>query len=86
MKTYIEKTIVTPWASSIFCNKCGKEVYNTEEWNPEFDNFQSFDIVFGFGSEFDGDELNFDLCDNCMVEFIKSFKIPPLSFLNLGLK
>ena len=84
MKAFIEKTTTTPWISVMICNKCGKEVPHTEEWNPEFDNFQSFDIIFGYGSELDGTEQDFDLCDSCMVEFIKSFKIEPLSFLRLG--
>jgi len=84
MKIYMDKTIVAPWVSIIICNKCGKSVHHTEEWNPEFENFQNFEIHFGYGSEFDGTRQIFDLCDTCMAEFIQSFKIAPSLFEDIG--
>jgi len=80
MKKLIQKTIMSEVVRAVACNKCGKETENTEEYNPEFHNYQSFEITFGYGSEFDGLELDFDLCDACMVELIKSLKIPPMAF------
>lgn len=57
----------------IYCNKCGKKF-------DEFDMQADFNIrtYIGYGSEFDGDDLDIDLCCDCMDELIRSCKISPL--------
>lgn len=79
MKKYIKRRRITTIneIETVTCNKCGKQVQNTGDLNLDFNTFQNFEIEFGFGSDFDMTRMYFDLCDNCMIEFIKSFKVPP---------
>lgn len=68
---------------SITCNKCG----NTKELNGEdyekmwkSESFQSLTLHFGYGSKFDMEEWKFDVCEECLEEFVDSFKIKPEGF------
>jgi hypothetical protein len=82
----VEEEIVT--SQSIVCNKCGKEThrkfdseyledYADDLWNTEY---QSFGCSFGYGSKFDTEFWNFELCEECLVDLIKSFKYVPDGF------
>lgn len=57
------------------CNKCGKKL---NLWDIQ----QKFFIytVAQYGSKYDGDEIELDLCCDCMDELIKSCKISPIEF------
>lgn len=81
-KIYESKMVRKDIVTSITCNKCGRKFENTVEFNPDFNNCHSFEIGFWYGSEFDGRTESFDLCDDCMIEFIKSFKVPSLSTIH----
>lgn len=64
------------------CNKCGKE--EVEE-NPEQDftvdnKIHELGVSFGYGSIFDSEYWGFDLCNDCLMEFIKTFKHKPDGF------
>lgn len=61
----------------VVCNKCGQNyvAMELEEWMLDF--MKKFKIDFGYGSEHDGATWRFDLCENCLIEFTNSFKIPP---------
>lgn len=83
MRIYETQTVEKDIVTSIICNKCGKEFKNTTEFYPGFDNCHHFEIKFGYGSKFDGWTQSFDLCDACMIKFIKSFNLPPLSIIHL---
>jgi hypothetical protein len=67
-----ETTIV----DDILCNKCGK---STKHGNGKFSSFEGCRLKagFGYGSIKDGDYEHFDLCDQCYVDFTKSFVLPP---------
>ena len=60
-------------AKEIICNKCGKpfDIWDTQE---------AFHIYsqLGYGTSYDGDELELDLCCGCMEELIKECKISPI--------
>jgi hypothetical protein len=65
---------------SIACNKCGKEFLQGDtcveyENNMEFHHYQE---TGGYFSKI-GDyiEFKFDLCDDCLIELMTTFKIPP---------
>lgn len=47
----------------VFCNRCGKEL-------DEFDSFNNFhwDYHIGYGSLYDGDHFEIDLCCPCFDE------------------
>lgn len=55
------------------CNKCGKQF---DEWDTQ-ENFSIHGQV-GYGSKYDGDIIELDLCCNCMDELMDSCKISPI--------
>jgi len=61
------------------CNKCGKKIELSPEeiMNIDANLFHFFKIHFGYGSDFDREVWDFDLCEECLVGFIKEFRIPP---------
>jgi hypothetical protein len=77
----IEETIKKEIPVSVTCNKCGNsKVLDGEEdyerqWKLE--KFQSFFLSFGYGSKFDMEDWEFDLCEKCLVDFIRTFKHLP---------
>ncbi len=71
MRDYLQK---------VTCNRCGKmyEVQNDfikDEQN--LNQFQQIHWLFRFGSKFDGLHCRFDVCENCIEEWINEFKIKP---------
>lgn len=58
---------------SITCNHCGKvfDLWDTQE---------GFSIKkrLGYGTKFDGDELNMNLCCDCMEQLIDDCLISPI--------
>lgn len=79
MRTY--KTIMYPkqFESRIVCNKCGHEMDLDKEEYEEFmtDTIHEFKVSYGYGSEHDLQSYSFDLCENCLDELYRSFKVPP---------
>jgi len=78
MRNYTMQPTMQPVEDKITCNKCGK-VYDLneeclEEWQADF--MKNFKVSFGYASEYDGQQWEFDCCESCLVEFVKSFKIP----------
>jgi hypothetical protein len=74
--TYINKPLKV--IKEISCNKCGYKVdldkLPEDGWIYQ-EIFQNIVIKFGYGSGHDGEEWNFDLCESCLDELKKSFKI-----------
>ena len=67
---------------NIIYNKCG-EIYNTPNDAPDNmldhfwkDDIHSFNIHFGYGSNYDGLFMEFDLCEKCLMDFVDQFVIP----------
>jgi hypothetical protein len=60
------------------CSKCGKE----ESWKMNDDEFgfrqEGWHEIYlgrmGYGSGLDGSDVNFELCDKCLCEFINTFE------------
>ena len=82
MKEYeeviVEKLKEIP--KSITCNKCGNSavLVGTEvEREIESNAFQTIHLNFNYGSKFDLEHWRFELCEDCLDEFVKSFKHPP---------
>ena len=62
---------------SMVCDRCGEKQEIT------------MDMIevrhqFGYGSQRDGDYIEFDLCENCLVEVIKNEKIKVREYSNEG--
>lgn len=57
------------------CNKCGKEITPTYS-----ENLINFYQHFGYDSHFDGEQWDWDICPDCLLEWIKTFKYVPNGF------
>lgn len=78
MRTYIDKVRTLPEPEKIICNRCGRE-YNLQDENIEpwiIDTIIHISYQFGYGSAVDGSSLDFDICEKCLDEITKDFKIP----------
>ena len=60
----------------ILCDKCGKEGF-IDNNGMIFPYMHNIEFSVGYGSDYDGDTIQFDLCDECLTEFMKSFKHKP---------
>ncbi|MCI8514180.1 MAG: hypothetical protein HFI93_06070 [Lachnospiraceae bacterium] len=60
----------------IRCNRCGKKLPLTPGGVPQED-FVEVDKLWGYYSGQDGVRIRFDLCENCVNEWIQTFEIPP---------
>lgn len=69
---------------TLICNKCGKvKIYNAADLAIYLDygnKMNNIKINFSYGDSFDGQEWQFDLCEDCLLELIKSFKYIPKGF------
>jgi hypothetical protein len=63
--------------TKIFCNKCGKEAYSSKMQVGAGDLVEHFRIQFGYFSNRDLEQVDFDLCLDCIEGLLSSFKIPP---------
>lgn len=80
MKDYnqVYKKVLSPQLSSVLCNKCGKEhKVEDEEYDLNLNLYHTFSASFGYGSEFDFESWHFDLCEECLIKFVDTFKIKP---------
>jgi hypothetical protein len=60
------------------CNKCGKYIDDRDGTALALpDTIHEFVIQFGYNSSYDCEKWEFHLCEDCLVEFAKSFAIPP---------
>jgi len=61
-----------------FCYKCGKNESWTKSNDGQGHKKESWHKIWlgrmGWGSSLDGCDVNFELCDECLCEFIKGFK------------
>ncbi|HEY8805103.1 MAG TPA: hypothetical protein VIM42_08385 [Clostridium sp.] len=68
----VEKKVVVDEITAMACNKCG-EYYDIDKSH----SLQSIRLEFSYGSKYDGEGLQFDLCENCLMEFVNKFEIAP---------
>lgn len=79
-KEVVLKTEIT----DIICNNCGKtcsnamRYYNTKEPNCGFSGLNEVEVHGGYDSKFIGDMVSwkFSICEECLSEIVKNFKIP----------
>lgn len=58
------------------CYCCGVTIVETE-YGAESDLFHDITLYFGYGSGYDEEKWGFKLCEECIVNFVKTFKHPP---------
>jgi hypothetical protein len=70
--------------TSITCNSCGVEVetekVNTVKKNENKAKMHNFEMNFEYGSEFESQKWNFDLCEKCLRGFVENFQKKPEGF------
>lgn len=75
MRNYKVITTEKEVLDKIYCNKCSREILRNREGY--FADHLFVEKKWGYGSVIDGEEHSFDLCEECYIDFIKSFKINP---------
>jgi protein-arginine kinase activator protein McsA len=79
MKNYTEVQVINNVISSTVCNCCGKEIkpaiYDMNNYVETINIRHSF----GYFSKlfYDGEDHDLDVCEDCYMNWIKSFKIAP---------
>lgn len=70
------ETIEVKSIEDLLCDKCGKSL---KHGTGEFACYEGTRLHggFGYGSDKDGIEIEFDICDQCYDDFIGSFKHSP---------
>lgn len=86
MKKKVSETVTIEKVKvvQVSCNKCGKSLkVNENECIVDDRQNEPHEFVcdFGYYSSFDGERWNFDLCETCLVELVKSFKLVPDGFM-----
>jgi ribosomal protein S14 len=82
LREYVEKPItrIEEVEHTITCNRCGKSYTYTGDAGTDMVNYQQFynySTRFQYGSRLEGQIWEFDLCENCLREIVKGFKIAP---------
>ena len=78
----VKKQIISSEVVDIICNKCGKTCDNAKRYyksnTPNYEGVENLRIDFGYMSEFFGDmtSIQFSVCEKCILDFTKAFKIP----------
>jgi len=77
MKKFIKKTVQQNKIKSVVCNRCGKEFNLDDDDGSSFNGnlVHEFKIQFHYGSKHDMEKWSFDLCDNCIFDFVNTFKV-----------
>lgn len=83
MKTTKKVVVEVEETEDIICNKCGESCNvvpkDLNSSMKEFNGIIEYEVSGGyFGTAIaDGDGYRFSVCEKCLVEFMKSFKIDP---------
>jgi len=72
-KTVLEKVDLL---EKCICNKCGKEIKSAVGDFNDCSDYQHFWFRWGYVSKFDGEVWEFDLCEDCINEFVQTFSVP----------
>lgn len=72
----IKKEIVVKELKSVICNKCGRKE-KADYDGLDTGNISNIELSFGFGSKFDLEQWEMDICDECLEEWVSEFKHKP---------
>lgn len=65
----VTKTVEVEVVKDILCNKCGKTT--------NYDGLIEVVSKHGYESNYEFDAWCFSLCEDCLIEFMKTFKLRP---------
>jgi len=72
-----EITIIEHSVVGVICNCCGEPVEQEK-----INSIQQLNFSFGYDSLFDNNNpWKAEMCENCLIKFIKTFKIVPENFM-----
>jgi len=71
-----EEKVVKNIVTSTICNCCGKSENATKD-GFDFSDITPIDISFQYGSKYDTEIWEFDLCDECVEQITSTFKFVP---------
>lgn len=75
----VVETVSVVKTIDIICNKCGNSL--RDESDTDYEGLPKVYLCGGYGSKIgDGVELEFSLCEDCIIELIKTFKHPPYQY------
>lgn len=63
-------------ARMVFCNKCGRQFGKVDDISGFHHSGR-----FGYGSKYDGEEFEMDLCVECIDEFADACELSPINML-----
>lgn len=68
--------------TEICCNKCGRATKFEDDSDTDYsiNEYQTINVGFGYGSRFDMQSWSFELCEDCLVDLLKTFKYSPSGF------
>ena len=69
MKIVKEVTKLEKQTIGFVCDRCGTEINSDKNFH-RTDDFQ-LKYSFGYGTEYDGDRIELDICDYCLVDIVK---------------
>lgn len=64
----------------IRCYKCGKSDVITDEDDFTKEQYQHFSVSFDYGSNYDMERWSWTVCEDCLVDIIRTFKHVPDGF------
>lgn len=75
MKNYRKTLVSCKQVESVVCNMCGNEI----EKNPfgYIDEHLSVEKTWGYGSPYDGETHEIDICGHCYEKLLGQLKIKP---------
>lgn len=75
MKKYKSVTIEKLDVDKVICNCCGKEI-KIDKFG-EIEDYITIKKSWGYNSNFDGEEHEIDICNDCYQKWIEKFEINP---------
>lgn len=57
------------------CNKCSKECDHNKNYDVNL--YHHFKVMFHYGSDHDFEKWKYNLCEQCVLEFVSTFQIEP---------
>jgi hypothetical protein len=85
LREYVQKPVIQDVEHKITCNCCGREYIFTGDKSDDYyypNQFHNILIPLEYGSKFDTyniTNIEFDICDECLEKFMKTFKYNPLN-------
>lgn len=80
----VKQTVEVEKTVDLLCNKCGETLSNAKRFHGSkdptcgFSGLEEVEVHGGYDSQFVGDMTSwkFSVCEQCLSEFVKGFKIP----------